>query len=168
MLKKLISLQEELLSSMQMPIAFDGNYKKTDKLAEKINELENELQKDLARYNKLRSQIFSAQFSITETEEDSELKRGDMVSLTSIEEIYYDIPDIWNQHDFKIYKENFKDKKKFFSSFVREHGNESLLNLNYQILAVGIPEISNEKVALVEAANTLLLLVSFYGLKKKN
>ena len=51
-----------------MPIALEVNYKKTDKLAEKINEIDNEFQKDLARYNKLRSHILSAQFSITETE----------------------------------------------------------------------------------------------------
>lgn len=167
MLKKLISLQEELLSSMQMPIALEDHYKKTAKLAKKINELDNEFQKDLARYNQLRNEIFSAQFSNTESEEHSGFRRGDIVSLTNIEEIYYDIQDIWNQHDFKIYKENFKDKKKFFSGFIREHGSESLLNLNYKILAVGTSNVRIEEVALIEAANTLLLLVSFYGLKKE-
>lgn len=53
-----------------------------------------------------------------------------------------------------------------FEAFVNNHGVESLKQFNYKILAIGEYKVRNEKIALVEATNTLHLLVSLHGLEK--
>ena len=165
MLKKIIKLQTELLGLLSSPF-YDETYKRqATKIGKEIASLEREFVGDLTHYEKLRTQIFLKQFQEVEEEID-DFKVGDTVALKETNEFYNQMSDIWGQHGFGVYRQTFEIKASLLKAFVNNHGVEGLKQLSYKILAIGEYKLRNEKIALVEATNTLHLLVGFNGLEK--
>ena len=165
MLKEIIKLQTELLGLLSSPL-YDETYKRqATKIGKEIAKLEREFVGDLTHYEKLRTQIFLKQLQDTE-EEIADFKVGDMVTLKDTNEIYHQMSDIWGQHGFVVYRQLFEIKENLLRAFVNNHGVESLKQFSYKVLAIGEYKTRNEKIALVEATNTLHLLVSLHGLEK--
>ena len=103
---------------------------------------------------------------IGKEKEIDDFKVGDTVALKETNEFYNQMSDIWGQHGFGVYRQTFEIKESLLKAFVNNHGVEGLKQLSYKILAIGEYKSRNEKIALVEATNTLHLLVGFNGLEK--
>ena len=103
---------------------------------------------------------------IGKEKETDDFKVGDTVALKETNEFYNQMSDIWGQHGFGVYRQTFEIKASLLKAFVNNHGVESLKQFSYKVLAIGEYKSRNEKIALIEATNTLHLLVSLHGLEK--
>ncbi len=103
---------------------------------------------------------------IGKEKEIDDFKVGDTVALKETNEFYNQMSDIWGQHGFGAYRQIFEIKENLLRIFVNNHGVESLKQFDYKVLAIGEYKSRNEKIALIEATNTLHLLVSLRGLEK--